>query len=134
MINILIVDDEELSRILMEEIFRKYGKSVSVSSGEDAILVFEKAVERKTGFDLVLLDISLQEISGQDVLRKIRKIEAENGLSGNNAATIIMVTAHGEKEIVLDCIEAGCNGYFIKPLKLESVQEKMEEFGFTPVQ
>ncbi len=67
---ILIVDDEEIGRTLMEDIFRKYGPSVSVSSGADALNVYQKGIEKGKPFDLVLLDISLKDINGVEVLKK----------------------------------------------------------------
>ncbi len=133
MIKILIVDDEELGRTVMEDIFGRYGKFVSVSNGNDAVMVFEKALERNQGFDLVLLDISLEDINGLEVLKKIKTIEKSQGKTKENQAVVFMVTAHGEKEIVIDSIKSGCQAYFIKPLKQESVDSKLSEFGFKPV-
>ncbi len=133
MIKILIVDDEELGRTVMEDIFGRYGQFVSVTNGNDAVMVFEKALEKNKGFDLVLLDISLEDISGLDVLKKIKTIEKSQGKTKEEQAVVIMVTAHSEKEIVMDCIKAGCKAYFIKPLKQGPVDNKLSEMGFKPI-
>ncbi|WP_321491996.1 response regulator [uncultured Desulfobacter sp.] len=127
---ILIVDDEEIGRTLMEDVFSKYGPFISVSSGKDALAVYQKGIEKGKPFNLVLLDISLNDISGMDVLEKIKQIDA--GLQGQKS-TVIMVTAHGERNMVLGCIKAGCRAYFIKPLKKDAVDKKMAELGFSPV-
>ncbi len=133
MIKILIVDDEEVERTVMEDIFGRYGQFVSVANGKDAVIVFEKALEIDKGFDLVLLDISLEDISGLEVLKKIREIEDSQGKSKADQAVVIMVTAHSEKEIVMDSIKAGCRAYFIKPLKRAAVDQKLSELGFKPI-
>ncbi len=133
MIKILIVDDEELGRTVMEDIFGRYGQFVSVANGNDAVIVFEKALEANKGFDLVLLDISLEDISGLEVLKKIKTIEKSQGTTNENQTVVSMVTAHSEKEIVMDCIKAGCKAYFIKPLKQGSVDDKLSEMGFKPI-
>ncbi|WP_320043368.1 response regulator [uncultured Desulfobacter sp.] len=127
----LIVDDEEIGRTVMEEIFSKYGPSVSVSSGTDALQVYQKGIEKGKPFDLVLLDISLKDISGMEVLKKIKTIDA--GLK-EHKSMVIMVTSHGEKDIVIGCIKSGCKAYFIKPLKQDAVDKKMAELGFSPAQ
>ena len=126
---ILIVDDEAVGRTVMEDIFGRYGQSVSVSTGRDAITIYEKALALKKQFNLVLLDISLEDISGLDVLKKIKEIDAARG---GQPSVVIMVTAHSEKELVVGCIKSGCRAYLIKPLKQESVDKKMAELGFTP--
>ncbi len=133
MIKILIVDDEELGRTVMEDIFGRYGQFVSVANGNDAVMVFEKALERDKGFDLVLLDISLEDISGLDVLKKIKTIEESQEKAKADQSVVIMVTAHSEKEIVIDSIKAGCRAYFIKPLKRAAVDQKLSELGFQPI-
>lgn len=132
MIRILIVDDEETGRTVMEEMFGKYGKSVSVSTGNDAVTLFEKALERGKGFDLVLLDISMDDISGLAVLKTIKEIEADRNVAEDQRAKVLMVTAHSEKDIVVDSIKLGCRAYFIKPLKQDVVDKKMSELGFKP--
>lgn len=126
---ILIVDDEAIGRAVMEEIFGRYGQSVSVSTGRDAITIYEKALALNKQFNLVLLDISLDDMSGMDVLKKIRQIDAAQK---SHQATVIMVTAHSERDLVVGCIKSGCRAYFIKPLKQDSVDKKMAELGFYP--
>ncbi len=126
---ILIVDDEEIGRTLMEDIFRTYGPSVSVSSGADALNVYQKGIEKGKPFDLVLLDISLIDINGVEGLKKIKQIDA--GLKAHKSI-VIMVTSHSEKNIVIGCIKSGCRAYFIKPLKQDAVDKKMAELGISP--
>lgn len=128
---ILIVDDEEIGRTLMEDMFSKYGSSVSVSSGADALKVYQKGIEKGKPFNLVLLDISLNDISGVEVLKNIKKIDA--GLK-EHKSIVIMVTSHSEKNIVIGCIKSGCRAYFIKPLKQDAVDKKMADLGISPAQ
>ena len=126
---ILIVDDEAVGRTIMEDIFGKYGQSISVSNGKDAVHIYNKAREAGKQFDLVLLDISLEDANGMDVLKQIKKNDAD---SKGKGAMVIMVTAHSEKDLVVGCIKSGCKAYFIKPLKESVVDKKMAELGFFP--
>jgi len=114
----------------MEEIFCRYGRFISVSTGKEAVKIYKKEFEKNEKFDLVLLDISLGDISGLEVLKLIKIIESSKGTVEEKDSAIVMVTAHSEKDIVIDCIRAGCKAYFIKPLKQEKVDKKLIELGF----
>ena len=127
---ILIVDDEEIGRTLMEDIFSKYGSSISVSSGAAALKVYQKGIEKGKPFNLVLLDISLKDTSGVEVLKKIKQIDIGRG---GQKSVVIMVTAHSERKLVIGCIKSGCRAYFIKPLKQDAVDKKMAELEIFPV-
>jgi two-component system chemotaxis response regulator CheY len=130
MTKILIVDDEEMGRTVMEEMFNRYGRFASVATGKDAVRVYEKELEKDKGFDLVLLDISLDDINGLEVLNQIKAIESSKEKEPEKKTVVVMVTAHSEKDLVIDCIRAGCKGYLIKPLKQEVVDKKLLELGF----
>jgi len=130
MIKILIVDDEEMGRTVMEEVFSRYGRFISVSTGKEAVKIYEEEFEKNEKFDLVLLDISLEDISGLEVLKHIKIIESSRGTAEEKDSVIVMVTAHSKKDMVIDCIRAGCKAYFIKPLKQEQVDKKLIELGF----
>ncbi len=133
MTKILIVDDEEIGRTVMEEMFSRYGQLKSVATGKDALRVYEKELDKNNKFDLVLLDISLEDISGLDVLKFIKDIESSKGNAKEVNTVVVMVTAHSEKDIVIDSIRSGCKAYLIKPLKQEIVDKKLLELGFKPV-
>ena len=126
---ILIVDDEEIGRTLMEDIFKKYGSFISVATGADALTVYEQGIKKDKPFNLVLLDISLKDISGVEVLKEIKKIDTRYK---DQKSIVAMVTAHGERDLVIGSIKSGCKAYFIKPLKQDAVDKKMAELGISP--
>jgi two-component system chemotaxis response regulator CheY len=130
MARILIVDDEEIGRTVMGDMFSRYGRFVSAATGKSAVRIYEKELERGKKFDLVLLDISLEDISGLEVLKHIKVIESSRGDAKEEDTVVVMVTAHNEKDIVLDCVRSGCKAYLIKPLKQEIVDKKLLELGF----
>lgn len=133
MIRILIVDDEEIIRKVMVKTFGKYGTCKVVSSGRDALHEFESAFQGEEPFHLLLLDLSLDDISGLDILRAVRKMENEASVEPKNQAITIMVTGNRERGMVKDCITSGCNDYILKPLKPDMVRQKLEKFGIYPL-
>lgn len=103
---ILLVDDQELNRdVLAHRLIKSGYKITSVTNGQEAIDILDKE-----NFDLILLDIMMPDISGIDVLKKIR-----SGHKHNNTP-VIMITALEDVETVNECIDAGADDYIMKPL------------------
>jgi sigma-B regulation protein RsbU (phosphoserine phosphatase) len=104
--SILIVDDEELNREGLARRLQGRGFAVTVArSGREAI---ELLGGRR--FDLVLLDIMMPGMTGLEVLRFLRRVDSLIDLP------IIMVTARGESEDMVEALELGANDYVTKPL------------------
>ncbi|MBV4419403.1 response regulator transcription factor [Clostridium tyrobutyricum] len=100
---ILIVDDEERMRLLMEAYLKKDGmKTVLAENGKDALDKFEKYE-----VDLVVLDIMMPLMDGWTVCRKLR--ETSN-------VPIIMLTARAEDEDQLLGFQLGTDSYVTKPV------------------
>lgn len=104
--SILIVDDEELNSEGLARRLQGRGFAVTVAkSGRKAI---EQLGERR--FDLVLLDIMMPGMTGLEMLKFLRRVDSLIDLP------IIMVTAKGESEDMVEALELGANDYVTKPL------------------
>ncbi len=69
---VLIIDDEAMIRQLAERILRRAGhEPVSVATGHEAIATFENSPDQ---FDAVILDLTLEDMSGHDCLEKLDQI------------------------------------------------------------
>ncbi len=124
---ILIADDEKLIRNAMKSIMKKYGVCSAVSSGKEALQAFFYAEKTSKPFSLIMLDISMGEPSGVDVLREIRKYEAEKDTPAEKRAKIIMVTGNSDADIVKECIKSGCDRYVLKPLSHDIIAKYVNE-------
>src|SRR5262245_27205617 len=103
---LLIVDDEELNREGLGRRLQRDGYAVTLAkSGREAI---ELLGERR--FALVLLDIMMPGMNGLEVLKFLRRVDSLIDLP------IIMVTAKGESEDIVEALELGANDYVTKPL------------------
>jgi sigma-B regulation protein RsbU (phosphoserine phosphatase) len=104
--SILIVDDDKLNSEGLARRLQGQGYEVAIAnSGRKAI---ELLGDRP--FDLVLLDIMMPRMSGLDVLKFLRRVDSPIDLP------IIMVTAKGESEDIVEALELGANDYVTKPL------------------
>ncbi len=124
---ILVVDDEDVSRTKMEAIVEELGACEAVENGTKAIDVFKEALEKNEPFGLITLDIVMPDMKGTEVLSIIRKMETEKKVPDEKRAIIIMVTSHSDKELVVACLRAGCNGYIVKPFDITTLIKKLEE-------
>ena len=103
---LLIVDDEELNRDgLARRLQRHDYEVIAVQNGREAI---ELLGGRRV--DLVLLDIMMPGMNGLEVLKFLRRVDTLIDLP------IIMVTAKGESEDMVEALELGANDYVTKPL------------------
>jgi sigma-B regulation protein RsbU (phosphoserine phosphatase) len=103
---VLVVDDEEMNRDGLARRLQRHDYDVVVAgSGREAI---ELLGGRR--FDLVLLDIMMPGMNGLEVLKFLRRVDSLLDLP------IIMVTAKGESEDVVEALELGANDYVTKPL------------------
>lgn len=102
---ILIVDDEELNRELLEQLMESFGhESVSAASGPAALELLSDEI------DLILLDAMMPGMDGFETTRQVRAHPHFNQLP------IIIVTALSGKEDRLRAVEAGANDFVTKPI------------------
>ena len=103
---LLIVDDVADNRIILSRRFERQGFEIAEASGGVEAL----DIIQKKEFDVVLLDVMMPDMSGIDVLRRIRQRFSPAALP------VIMVTANALSENVVEALDAGANDYITKPV------------------
>ena len=104
MTKILVIDDDNALREMVGIVLENAGyQSVFCADGAEAVSIFDQEKP-----DLVLLDVMLP---GEDGVSVCKKIRVESG------APIIMLTARGETEDVVQGLEAGADDYIVKPFQ-----------------
>jgi len=102
---ILVVDDNEMNRDMLSRRLKRQNYDVIIAEdGEQALRIV-----KDHPFDLVLLDIMMPNISGYDVLERL-KADAETA-----HIPVIMISAVDDLESVVRCIELGAEDYLFKP-------------------
>ncbi len=107
---ILIIDDEELICWSLKRSIEKYdGYSVTcVHSGKEAI---EKAVDTK--YDLIITDLKLPDLSGADIVKKLREMKIDT--------PVVMMSAFLSNEVKSDIINYGVVNFINKPFQIEEI-------------
>jgi PAS domain S-box-containing protein len=117
-LNILLVEDDPVSQLIMKQIGKLKGWHLTVASnGREAIDICEAS-----DFDLLLMDIQMPEMNGFEVTQVIREKEKLTG----GYVPIIATTAYamsGDKE---KCLNVGMNDYISKPIEMKKLCEVIE--------
>ncbi|MCB0210865.1 MAG: response regulator transcription factor [Anaerolineae bacterium] len=113
---ILVVDDEENIRTSLQEMLAMAGYEViAVESGEAAL----KLVAAKEKFDLALVDIKLEGLSGIEILGMLRRLTPET--------VVIILTANASLETAVEALRYGAHDYLFKPCKPAELQASIEK-------
>jgi len=114
---ILIVEDEDLNYMFLEKLLANTGiEMIRASTGIEAI----DAVKNENAIDLILMDIKLPEMDGLTATREIKKI--------NPIIPVIAQTAYAMKGDREEIMEAGCDAYIAKPIKVEDLISKIDSY------
>ena len=124
MSRILIAEDDRISQKLAAKIVEELGHTAFVSPhGKHAY----EALKAGNDFDLLLTDIMMPEMDGQEALRKIRELEEQRGISPPNGAKIVMTTALDDPKNVIAAYQNLCDTYIIKPIQKKMLLEALRK-------
>jgi two-component system chemotaxis response regulator CheY len=125
----LVVEDDFTSRFLLQTILSTYGECHGAVNGREALEAYKASKEKGEPFDLICLDIMMPEMDGQEVLKEIRDIEKEEGLTSEQEVKIIMTTALSDSQNKTRAISNLCNAYLIKPINKAKLLDHLKFFG-----
>lgn len=109
---VLIVDDEESTRLLLARVLTKaLNVDVTLAGTSEQAL----RMAGNYAYDAILLDLLMPGIGGYEVLKEIRTS------SPNMATPVIVVSVLADQETQDRCLAAGANAYLVKPVERNSL-------------
>lgn len=115
--NVLLVDDEETVRAVGKRMLQRLGLTViTAENGRQAVDIF---TERKEEIALVILDITMPEMTGEEAYREIRRLGPD--------VAVIMSSGYTEQETSARFSGKGVNGFIQKPYTLGLLRERLGE-------
>ena len=116
MLKVLVVDDSLIIRKKIKKIIEKLDHEVvySAKNGQEAIDAYNSHKP-----DLVTMDITMPDMDGITAVNHIIKNDIN--------AKIIMVTSHGQEDMVIKSIQAGAVGYMLKPITEDKMAQAIGE-------
>ncbi|NEW08011.1 response regulator [Paenibacillus sp. SYP-B3998] len=117
---VLVVDDTAFMRMVLRSLLEQMSHDViaEAKNGKEAVDLYSRFMP-----DLVTMDITMPEMDGIEAVKQIKMI--------NKDAKIIMCSAMGQRQMVLDAIRSGASDFVIKPIQKERLEEAIDKvFGF----
>ena len=105
MSKILIIEDEASIRRVLTKILSEENDSYQVEEAEDGVQGLEKI--KNTDYDLVLCDIKMPKMDGEELLEAVKKIKPE--------IPMVMISGHGDMETAINTMRLGAFDYISKP-------------------
>lgn len=111
---ILIVDDQQGIRLLLNEVFKKEGyETFLAGNGVEALRVFDTEA-----IDCILLDMKIPGMNGIEILHHLKE--------RNSTVPVVMMTAYGEQNLIQQALELGAVSYFTKPFNIFDIQKEVK--------
>lgn len=114
----LVVDDFSTMRRIVRNLLKELGFT-NVQEAEDGVDALNKL--RASGFDFVVSDWNMPNMTGIDLLKNIRQDPALKHLP------VLMVTAEAKRENIIEAAQAGASGYVVKPFTAATLDEKLKK-------
>jgi PAS domain S-box-containing protein len=114
---VLIVDDEETVRIVAGEMLTAFG--FEVTTANDGVEGLKRFRELSDPIRLVLLDLTMPNMDGEETFREIRRI--------NQDARVLLMSGFNEQEAINRFAGKGLAGFIQKPFKADSLRAKIQE-------
>jgi CheY-like chemotaxis protein len=118
---ILLVEDQLIAQNIATMIFKSCGCYFDVAENGHEALDYS----RKYTYDLILMDIGLPDKNGLTVTKEIRAREFASLL---NKTPIVGLSVHTPKTTEKQAMEAGMDGYFVKPMTTNMCKEILNQF------
>jgi len=126
---ILIVEDDRISRLIMQEFLREFGTADIAVNGAGAVEAVHAAMEKGEPYDLICLDIMMPGMDGQQALQAIRGLEESRSITTSNRSKIIMTTALSDMKSVAQAYRGLCDAYLVKPIDRAKLLGELRNLG-----
>ncbi|MBD3219718.1 response regulator [bacterium] len=113
---VIIADDAQFMRVMLKDILEDLGFTV-IAEAADGHQAVQRYVEHRP--DLILIDITMPGLDGVAACREIVMRDPD--------ARVVMVSALGQKDAVLEAVRAGAVDFVIKPFEPERVEETLRK-------
>lgn len=120
---ILLVDDVEINRMIVEELLSGYPYHIEMASnGLECVQKFE--ISSKGYYDIILMDIQMPLMNGYEATQRIRCSSHPDAQD----VIIIAMSANAYKEDIKQAERSGMNDYVSKPIYIEALVEKLKKY------
>ncbi len=122
----MIVDDDEMGRMMLATLLEEFGHCDQAANGKDALALFDRTVEEGVPYDLICLDIIMPVMDGTETLRQLRERDQQQGLR----TKVFMISACSSPQDIEDAFfEGDCDDYVVKPFRRDVLIEMLTRYN-----
>lgn len=117
MATILVCDDAMFMRQSLIQMLKPAGHQVIAEAGNGLECIEQYKLHKP---DIVLMDITMPDMDGLTALKKLKEID--------NNVKVIMVSAMGQMNMVIEAVESGAKDFVVKPFEQEKIIQCIERY------
>lgn len=119
----LIVDDDEIGRLMLATFLEELGTCDLAENGQLALELIDRAITEGTPYDLICLDIIMPVMDGTATLKAIRERDQQQG----KRTKVFMISACSSPQDIEDAFfEGDCDDYVVKPFQRDAVSQMLQ--------
>ncbi len=126
---ILIVEDDFISRRLLTRYLEGIGTCEVAINGEEALASVRSALDNNDHYQLICLDVMMPGMDGQEVLKGIRDLEDQHGLAPEQRCKIVMNSALDKQDVIAESLAAQADDYIVKPILKRNFMAVLDRLG-----
>ncbi len=115
-LHVLLVEDEPIIREVHQNMLNRLNCQVDLAINGAQVLA-----KVDSGYDVIFMDIGLPDANGIDITATIRQEKSK-------CVPIIILTSHSQKEVEPQCLNAGADAVFSKPINFEKLKQVLQEY------
>ena len=131
-IRCLIVDDDRVCREVLRDMLDPVAECDFAYDGSEAVDVVRLAIEDRSPYELICLDIMMPGMDGHEALSAIRELETKNGIHGTDTVRVVMTTALRDSKHCIQSFREGCECYVTKPVNQDELFGKLRLLNLLP--
>lgn len=128
-IKILLVVDELTSRRVLHSFLSPAGEVDVAVNRNKGLAAIKKAFDNNSPYELIFLDITMPELDGIVILKKIRQLESQYGLNEHARSKVIITSENTDKDVILKAARSGSTSYMIKPIDKTRLYNEIHKNG-----
>jgi len=128
-LRVLLVEDVEMNQVVATRLLEELGHRVVVAGdGSQALALLKERGPKNYDFDLVLMDIQMPGLDGQETTAALRRLEEKHGWP---PIPVVAMTAHAMKGDREKYMAAGMDDYLTKPILLDDLARLMDRLALS---
>lgn len=129
----LFVDDDDSILLFLGECLSPYASCVPARNGAEAVSAFDQAMAESDPFTVVFMDILMPDMDGNRVVRQLRHMEEQRGVSESGRFKLVMISVCTDTKNVSESFFDGmADAYIPKPLRADALLRELRKLGMLP--